>query len=59
VEFIGGEHTARNVLIRAIFTGAKPAQIEITRYEELVKQWQIKPYLAKFLAEELKAATNL
>ena len=59
VEFIGGEHTARNILIRAIFTGAKPAQIEITRYAELLKQWQIKPYLAKLLADELKAAANL
>ena len=59
VEFIGGEHTARNILIRAVFTGAKPSQIEIARYEELLKQWQIKPYLAKLLADELKAAANL
>ena len=59
VEFIGGEHTARNILIRAVFTGARPSQIEITRYEELLKQWQIKPYLAKLLASELKAAANL
>jgi SAM-dependent methyltransferase len=59
VEFVGGEHTARNILIRAIYTGAKPAQIEITRYEELLKQWQIKPYLAKLLASELKAAADL
>ena len=59
VEFIGGEHTARNILIRAVFTGAKPSQIEITRYEELLKQWQIEPYLAKLLADELKAAAAL
>jgi SAM-dependent methyltransferase len=59
VEFIGGEHTARNILIRAIFTGAKPSLIEITRYKELLKLWQIKPYLAKLLADELKAAANL
>ena len=59
VEFIGGEHTARNILIRAVFTGAKPSQIEITRYEELLTQWQIEPYLAKLLADELKAAAAL
>jgi hypothetical protein len=59
VEFIGGEHTARNILIRAVFTGAKPSQIDITRYEELLKQWQIEPYLAKLLADELKAAAAL
>ncbi len=59
VEFIGGEHTARNILIRAVFTGAKPNQIEITRYTELLKQWQIRPYLAKLLASELKAAAAL
>ena len=59
VEFIGGEHTARNILIRAVFTGAKPSQIEITRYEELLKQWQIRPNLAKLLADKLKTAANL
>ena len=59
VEFIGGEHTARNILIRAVFTGASPAQLDKERYLQLLEQWQIKPYLAKLLKDELKAAAQI
>jgi SAM-dependent methyltransferase len=59
VEFIGGEHTARNILIRAVFTGASPAPIDKERYLQLLEQWQITPYLAKLLVAELKAAAQI
>ena len=59
VEFIGGEHTARNILIRAVFTGASPAPLDKERYLQLLAQWQIKPYLAKLLKDELKAAAQI
>jgi SAM-dependent methyltransferase len=59
VEFIGGEHTARNILIRAVFTGSSPAQIDKERYLQLLEQWQITPYLAKLLKDELKAAAQI
>jgi chorismate mutase len=59
VEFIGGEHTARNILIRAVFTGANPAPLDKERYLKLLEQWQIKPYLAKLLKDELKAAAQI
>jgi hypothetical protein len=59
VEFIGGEHTARNILIRAPFTGAKVAPLDKERYLQLLAQWQIQPYLARLLKDELKAAAQI
>jgi hypothetical protein len=55
IEFVGGEHTPRNLMIRAIKTGAKPEAIEITRYKEMRAQWNVEPALAARLAKELGA----
>lgn len=45
VEFIGGEHTPRNLMIRAVYTGAEAGDIERRRYNELIGEWGIKPAL--------------
>lgn len=45
VEFIGGEHTPRNLMIRATYTGAKGDEIESRRLHEILDQWQITPAL--------------
>jgi SAM-dependent methyltransferase len=49
IEFIGGEHTPRNLMIRAVKTGAPVAAIEVTRYEEMIAAWKVKPVLARLL----------
>ena len=54
IEFIGGEHTPRNLMIRALFTGAKPEREDRNRYEELVKMWKVSPVLSKYLAAEME-----
>ena len=59
VEFIGGEHTARNILIRAVKTGALPSDLDKQRFQQMINVWQIKPYLAQLLANELKAAAQI
>ena len=59
VEFIGGEHTARNILIRAVKIGAPVLDIDKKRYEQMLTDWQIKPYLAQLLKDELKAAAGV
>ena len=59
VEFIGGEHTARNILIRAVKTGAAPSDLDKQRFQQMLNDWQIKPYLAQLLADELKAAAQI
>ena len=50
IEFIGGEHTPRNLMIRAVKTDAKPEQIDIDRYREITAQWGVQPALEKKLS---------
>ncbi len=45
IEFIGGEHTPRNLMIRAVKTGAKADNEEIKRYEEMITLWGVTPVL--------------
>lgn len=45
IEFIGGEHTPRNLMIRAVKTNAPPDSIDLTRYREICEQWGITPAL--------------
>ncbi len=47
IEFVGGEHTPRNLMIRAVKTGATADPVDFERYEEMVKLWKIAPALAK------------
>ena len=49
IEFIGGEHTPRNLMIRAVKTGAIADATEKSRYEEMVSLWKVKPALASLL----------
>ena len=46
IEFIGGEHTPRNLMIRAVKTGASCDEIEERRYDEMLNLWKVKPALA-------------
>ena len=49
IEFVGGEHTPRNLMIRAMKTGAKADAIEQKRYEEMLALWKVKPALASLI----------
>ena len=55
VEFIGGEHTPRNIMIRAVKTGVKVDPAEVTRYQAMLEDWSIAPHLAELLKAELSA----
>ena len=46
IEFVGGEHTPRNVMIRAIYTGQKS---DLTQYEKLTSQWGVESALQRTL----------
>jgi SAM-dependent methyltransferase len=49
IEFIGGEHTPRNLMIRAVKTGAIADDSEKSRYEAMIALWKVKPALATLL----------
>ena len=49
IEFVGGEHTPRNLMIRAVKTGAKADAAEERKYEEMLALWKVKPALAALL----------
>ena len=49
IEFIGGEHTPRNLMIRAVKTGAAPDDAEQQRYDEMIALWKVKPALASLI----------
>lgn len=49
IEFIGGEHTPRNLMIRAVKTGAVADSSQEMRYEEMLSLWKVKPALAALL----------
>ena len=49
IEFIGGEHTPRNLMIRAVKTGATADSAEKSRYDEMIALWKVKPALASLL----------
>ena len=45
IEFVAGEHTPRNLMIRAVKTDAKPDQLDIDRYLKMTAQWGVAPAL--------------
>jgi hypothetical protein len=49
IEFIGGEHTPRNTIIRAVLTTAKADPKELETYKKMLSDWQIDPALASRL----------
>lgn len=49
IEFVGGEHTPRNLMIRAVKTGTPVDALEVTRYEQMIAAWKVKPALARLL----------
>ena len=46
IEFIGGEHTPRNLMIRAVKTGAEAESGEVERYQTMISMWGVTPVLA-------------
>ena len=49
VEFVDSRHTPRNLLLRAVHTGAPPTPAQQREYDELVATWSVTPHLARLL----------
>jgi SAM-dependent methyltransferase len=50
VEFVDSKHTPRNLLLRAVHTGAPPTAEQRREYDELVSTWSVTPHLARALS---------
>jgi len=50
IEFVGGEHTPRNLMIRAVKTGAPADKNEEGKYEQMLSLWKVKPSLASLIS---------
>ncbi len=53
VEFVSSEHTARNLAIRAVRTGAPADAGLVEQYRALTSAWSLRPQLAALLSGEL------
>jgi len=53
LEFVDSAHTPRNILLRAVRTGAAPPPELVAEYLDLVTAWQVRPCLAELLGPEL------
>jgi len=57
-QFVPIEHTARNLMIRAVKT-SQPVERWVEQYQKLKLFWNVTPYLEKLLGEELKGVLSL
>ena len=55
-EWIGGEHTPRNTMIRAVRTNQRANRDLWAEYDALCEDWEVTPRLAEMLAPELEEA---
>ncbi|HET7901384.1 MAG TPA: SAM-dependent methyltransferase [Candidatus Nanopelagicales bacterium] len=56
VEFVSDEHTNRNLMLRAVRTGARPSREDLADYDRLAAEWDVVPALATRIAPELERA---
>ena len=55
IEFVAGDHTPRNLMIRAIYTGASAQQHDFDELDALIQQWGIEPALLSRLDATIAA----
>jgi hypothetical protein len=51
IEFVAAEHTAKNLMIRAVKSAAPGDQQFVREYQELKQFWSVTPYLEHLLGE--------
>jgi len=56
VEFVSDQHTPRNLMLRAVRTGAPPSAADVQDYDRLVAEWGLRPALADRLSDQVAAA---
>ena len=56
VEFVSDQHTPRNLMLRAVRTGAPAKAADLADYDRLVADWVVHPALADRLGPQLESA---
>ena len=56
VEFVSDEHTNRNLLLRAVRTGAAASRSDLDDYDRLVSDWHVVPALSTRIADRVARA---
>ena len=56
IEYVSDEHTNRNLMVRAIRTGAPPRKQDLDSYDAMIQQWQVRPRLAQLIADKVESA---
>jgi len=54
LEFVAVEHTPKNLMIRAVHTGAAAPAALVAEYQALKAYWGVTPYLEELLAKRLQ-----
>jgi hypothetical protein len=55
---VSDQHTARNLLLRAVRTGAPATAADLADYDRLVQEWSIRPALATRIEPQLADARD-
>jgi hypothetical protein len=55
IEFVSLDHTARNLMIRAVWSDSSIKVSDFQSFDEQVKRWSITPYLQHELSPEITA----
>jgi SAM-dependent methyltransferase len=58
IEFVAAEHTAKNLMIRAIKAAAPGERRFVREYNDLKQFWSVTPHIEKLLGAEFQALLN-
>jgi len=58
VEFVSPEHTARNLLLRAVRTGSAIDAKELEEYRTLARFWGVRPSVGRLLPDGMRSAST-
>jgi hypothetical protein len=59
IEFTGPEHTARNLMIRAVRSAPAGEPAFVNEYRDMRRFWGVQPYIERALGEPFRRLTTM
>jgi SAM-dependent methyltransferase len=59
IQFVSTEHTAKNLMIRAVKTSESATVHSVEEYQDLKDYWHVTPHLERLLGDELRGTHTL